>query len=197
MTTDEIKDPQNLDMWLDVNGERRQTGNTRTMIFGVAELVADVSQLHDAAAGRRHHHRHAARRRRSGMKPPHCLKAGDVVTLGIQGLGEQRQKVVPFKGRRVARAGKRRRRPRRLPECHRAARQGRPQIDSSGGRRPLPIAPLRARSRHRRSPRAARLRISAPAPNVHGAIAVRVVDAVDQRAERGVGDRRRCRPPRG
>ena len=41
VTSDEIKDPQNLDMWLDVNGERRQTGNTRTMIFGCAELVAD------------------------------------------------------------------------------------------------------------------------------------------------------------
>src|SRR5947209_4211804 len=44
VTTDEIKDPQNLDMWLDVNGERRQTGNTRTMIFGVADLVADLSK---------------------------------------------------------------------------------------------------------------------------------------------------------
>ena len=44
VTTDEIKDVQNLDMWLDVNGERRQTGNTKTMIFGVAEVVADVSK---------------------------------------------------------------------------------------------------------------------------------------------------------
>jgi 2,4-didehydro-3-deoxy-L-rhamnonate hydrolase len=44
VTTDEIKDVQNLDMWLDVNGERRQTGNTRTMIFGVADLVADTSK---------------------------------------------------------------------------------------------------------------------------------------------------------
>ena len=44
VTKDEIKDPQNLGMWLDVNGERRQTGNTKTMIFGVAELVADVSK---------------------------------------------------------------------------------------------------------------------------------------------------------
>ncbi len=62
VTSDEIKDPQNLGMWLDVNGERRQTGNTKTMIFGVAALVADVSQLHDAAARRRDHDRHAARR---------------------------------------------------------------------------------------------------------------------------------------
>ncbi|MEO6749852.1 MAG: fumarylacetoacetate hydrolase family protein, partial [Casimicrobiaceae bacterium] len=44
VTRDEIKDPQNLDMWLDVNGERRQTGSTRTMIFGAAALVADVSR---------------------------------------------------------------------------------------------------------------------------------------------------------
>src|SRR5438046_2305347 len=44
VTTDELKDPQNLDMWLDVNGQRRQTGNTRTMIFGVADLVADLSK---------------------------------------------------------------------------------------------------------------------------------------------------------
>ena len=100
VTTDEIKDPQNLDMWLDVNGERRQTGNTRTMIFGVAALVADVSAYMTLlpgdiittgtppGVG-------------MGMKPiPQYLKAGDVVTLGIQGLGEQRQKVVAFrKGR--------------------------------------------------------------------------------------------------
>jgi len=44
VTSDEVKDPQNLDMWLDVNGERRQTGNTRTMIFNVAQIVADVSR---------------------------------------------------------------------------------------------------------------------------------------------------------
>ena len=62
VTPDEIKDVQNLDMWLDVNGERRQRGNTKTMIFGVAELVADIVALHDAAAGRRDHHRHAAGR---------------------------------------------------------------------------------------------------------------------------------------
>jgi len=99
VTTDEIKDPQNLDMWLDVNGERRQTGNTRTMIFGVAELVADVSRYMTLLPG------DVITTGTPpgvalGMKPPKWLQAGDVMTLGIAGLGEQRQKVVPYKGRR-------------------------------------------------------------------------------------------------
>ena len=63
VTPDEIKDLQNLDMWLDVNGVRRQTGNTRTMIFGVARARRRRVALHDAAARRRDHHGHAARRR--------------------------------------------------------------------------------------------------------------------------------------
>jgi len=97
VTKDEIKDPQNLDMWLDVNGEKRQRGNTRTMIFGCAHLVWYCSQFMVLAPG-------------DiivtgtppgvglGFKPePKFLKAGDVVTLGIEGLGEQRQVVVPFK----------------------------------------------------------------------------------------------------
>jgi len=100
VTTDELKDQQNLDMWLDVNGLRKQTGNTRTMIFGVADLVADLSKYMTLlpgdiittgtppGVG-------------MGMKPePQYLKAGDVVTLGIAGLGAQTQKVVAFKGRR-------------------------------------------------------------------------------------------------
>jgi len=97
VTRDEIKDPQNLDMWLDVNGERRQTGNTRTMIFGVEHLVWYCSQFFvmepgdiivtgtPPGVG-------------LGFKPePKFLKAGDVVTLGIEGLGEQRQKIVELK----------------------------------------------------------------------------------------------------
>jgi len=100
VTTDELKDPQNLEMWLDVNGVRKQTGNTRTMIFGVADLVADLSKYMTLlpgdiittgtppGVG-------------MGMKPePQYLKAGDVVTLGIAGLGAQTQKVVAFRGRR-------------------------------------------------------------------------------------------------
>ena len=97
VTTDEIKDPQNLDMWLDVNGVRRQTGNTKTMIFGVAQLVADVSKYMTLLPG------DVITTGTPpgvgmGMKPePQYLKAGDVVTLGMKGLGEQKQKVVPFK----------------------------------------------------------------------------------------------------
>jgi len=99
VTSDEVKDPQNLDMWLDVNGERRQTGNTRTMIFNVARVVADVSRYMTLLPG------DVITTGTPpgvalGMKPPVWLKPGDVVTLGIQGLGEQRQRVVPFRGRR-------------------------------------------------------------------------------------------------
>ena len=100
VTTDEIKDPQNLDMWLDVNGERRQTGNTRTMIFGVADLIADLSRYMTLLPG------DVITTGTPpgvgmGTKPePQYLKAGDVVTLGIQALGEQKQKVVAYrKGR--------------------------------------------------------------------------------------------------
>ena len=97
VTADEVKDTQNLDMWLDVNGERRQTGNTRTMIFGVAALVADVSKYMTLLPG------DVITTGTPpgvalGMKPePKWLQVGDVVTLGIQGLGEQKQKVVAFK----------------------------------------------------------------------------------------------------
>jgi 2-keto-4-pentenoate hydratase/2-oxohepta-3-ene-1,7-dioic acid hydratase in catechol pathway len=103
VTADEIRAPQELDMWLDVNGERRQTGNTRTMIFGVAELVADVSRYMTLVPG------DVVTTGTPpgvgmGMKPQQWLHAGDIVTLGITGLGEQRQKVVPFKGRRSAAA---------------------------------------------------------------------------------------------
>ena len=101
VTKDEIKDVQNLDMWLDVNGERkRQRGNTKTMIFGVAELVADVSQYMTLLPG------DVITTGTPpgvgmGMKPPQWLKAGDVVTLGIKGLGEQKQKVVRVQGAKV------------------------------------------------------------------------------------------------
>lgn len=94
VTKDEIRDPQNLDMWLEVNGERRQTGNTRTMIFGVEYIVWYCSQFFilepgdviitgtPPGVG-------------LGIKPqPKFLREGDVVTLGIAGLGEQKQKIV-------------------------------------------------------------------------------------------------------
>jgi 2,4-diketo-3-deoxy-L-fuconate hydrolase len=97
VTADEIKDPQNLDMWLDVNGVRKQTGNTRTMIFGVADIVADLSRYMTLVPG------DVITTGTPpgvgmGMKPnPEYLKAGDVVTLGIAGLGEQKQKVVAYR----------------------------------------------------------------------------------------------------
>jgi 2,4-didehydro-3-deoxy-L-rhamnonate hydrolase len=97
VTTDEIPDPQNLGMWLDVNGERMQTGNTKTMIFGVAHIVWYLSQFmvlepgYVIATG-------TPPGVGQGRKPePRFLKAGDVVTLGVDGLGEQRQQVVKFK----------------------------------------------------------------------------------------------------
>ncbi|MBK1666113.1 2-hydroxyhepta-2,4-diene-1,7-dioate isomerase [Rhodospirillum rubrum] len=92
VTADEIADPQDLDLWLEVNGERRQTGSTRTMIFGVARLVSYLSQimtLHPGdilstgtppGVG-------------LGMTPPTFLQPGDVVRLGVEGLGVQCQKV--------------------------------------------------------------------------------------------------------
>jgi 2-keto-4-pentenoate hydratase/2-oxohepta-3-ene-1,7-dioic acid hydratase in catechol pathway len=101
VTSDEIKDPQNLDMWLDVNGQRRQTGNTRTMIFTVAQLVADVSRYMTLLPGDLIT-TGTPPGVALGMNPPQWLQAGDVVTLGIAGLGEQRQRVVAFKGRRAA-----------------------------------------------------------------------------------------------
>lgn len=96
VTTDEIKDVQNLDMFLDVNGKRMQTGNTRTMIFPIAHLVHYISQFMVLEAG------DVITTGTPpgvglGMKPPVFLKEGDVMTLGIQGLGEQRQTVVPFR----------------------------------------------------------------------------------------------------
>jgi len=99
VTTDEVGNPQNLAMWLDINGERRQTGNTKTMIFGVAALVADVSRYMTLLPG------DVITTGTPpgvgmGMKPQQWLKAGDVITLGVEGLGTQKQKVVAFKGRR-------------------------------------------------------------------------------------------------
>ena len=90
VTPDEVGDPQNLAMWLTVNGERMQNGSTRTMVYGVAFLVSYLSQfmtLHPGdvistgtppGVG-------------LGMKPPRYLKAGDVVELEIEGLGRQKQ----------------------------------------------------------------------------------------------------------
>jgi len=94
VTKDEVPDPQNLHMWLDVNGKRMQDGNTKTMIFGVKKLVSYCSHYMTLlpgdvictgtppGVG-------------MGIKPnPVWLKPGDIVELGIAGLGQQRQKIV-------------------------------------------------------------------------------------------------------
>jgi 2-keto-4-pentenoate hydratase/2-oxohepta-3-ene-1,7-dioic acid hydratase in catechol pathway len=95
VTRDEVPNPQKLDMWLDLNGKRVQSGSTKTMIFGAAKLVSYVSQFMTLEPG------DVITTGTPpgvgmGMKPPVFLKRGDVMTLGIQGLGEQRQKVVAF-----------------------------------------------------------------------------------------------------
>jgi len=96
VTADEVANPQRLDMWLDVNGQQRQRGNTGTMIFDCATLVAYVSRFMTLnpgdlittgtppGVG-------------MGMKPPRYLKPGDVITAGIEGLGTQTQRVARFR----------------------------------------------------------------------------------------------------
>ena len=85
-------------MWLDVNDEKRQRGNTRTMIFGCANLVSYISRFMTLLPGdiiTTGTPPGVA----LGMKPPVYLKPGDVVTLGIKGLGEQHQSVVAWPGK--------------------------------------------------------------------------------------------------
>ncbi len=97
VTADEVADVQNLDMWLDLNGKRMQTGNTRTMIFGVAEIVSYVSQFMTLEPGDLIT-TGTPPGVGLGQKPePFYLKPGDVMRLGIQGLGEQSQTVVPWR----------------------------------------------------------------------------------------------------
>ncbi|MDG2236513.1 MAG: fumarylacetoacetate hydrolase family protein [Arenicellales bacterium] len=93
VTRDEVPDPQNLDMWLEVNDKRHQDGNTRTMIFPVSQIISYLSQCMSLQAGDiiatgtppgvGH-----------GMKPPVYLQPGDVVRLSVEGLGLQQQQVV-------------------------------------------------------------------------------------------------------
>jgi 2,4-didehydro-3-deoxy-L-rhamnonate hydrolase len=96
VTRDEIENVQDLAMSLDVNGQRRQTGSTKTMIFSIAHQLHYISQFMVLEAG------DVVTTGTPpgvalGMKPPMWLKAGDTMTLKIAGLGEQKQKVVPFK----------------------------------------------------------------------------------------------------
>ena len=93
VTPDEIGDPQDLGMWLDVNGERRQTGSTRAMVFGVAEVISYLSQMMTLqpgdviATG-------TPPGVGMGMTPPVYLRDGDVMELGVEGLGAQKTPVV-------------------------------------------------------------------------------------------------------
>lgn len=93
VTRDEIADPQNLSLWLDVDGVRRQTGSTQTMIFGVASLVSYISQFMTLEPGDI-----IATGTPPGVglghKPPIFLQAGQTVHLGVEGLGEQTQRTI-------------------------------------------------------------------------------------------------------
>jgi 2,4-didehydro-3-deoxy-L-rhamnonate hydrolase len=92
-TRDEVPDPQALNMWLDVNGKRYQTGNTKTMVFGVAHLVSYLSRFMTLLPGDLIT-TGTPPGVGMGVKPsPVYLKPGDVITLGIDGLGAQRQSV--------------------------------------------------------------------------------------------------------
>ncbi|MFC5581359.1 fumarylacetoacetate hydrolase family protein [Rhodanobacter terrae] len=93
VTADEIPDPQKLSLWLEVNGHRYQNGNTRTMAFGVAHLVSYISRYMTLLPGDVISSGTPAGVG-LGQHPPTYLRAGDVVELGIEGLGRQRQQVV-------------------------------------------------------------------------------------------------------
>lgn len=95
VTTDEVGDVQNLDMWLDLNGKRMQTGNTKTMIFGVAEIVSYLSEFMTLEPGDLIT-TGTPPGVGLGQKPPLYLKPGDTVRLGIQKLGEQGQTFVEW-----------------------------------------------------------------------------------------------------
>ena len=92
VTKDEIADPQNLELHLDVNGQRMQTGNTSTMIFSVAEIISHLSQMMTLEPGDVIS-TGTPPGVGMGMNPPVYLKAGDVMDVHIEGLGSQRQQV--------------------------------------------------------------------------------------------------------
>lgn len=96
VTPDEVPDPQNLNIWLDVNGQRQQDGNTKTMEFGVHHLISYISNHMTLMPGDI-----IATGTPPGVglgkSPPMFLKPGDEMRLGVEGLGEQRQKVIAYR----------------------------------------------------------------------------------------------------
>jgi 2-keto-4-pentenoate hydratase/2-oxohepta-3-ene-1,7-dioic acid hydratase in catechol pathway len=97
VTADEVPDPQNLDLWLEVDGHRYQSGNTRTMIFGVTYLIAYISQFFSLQSG------DVISTGTPpgvglGQKPPKYLRAGQTMRLSVTGLGIQEQRAVPAAG---------------------------------------------------------------------------------------------------
>ena len=96
VTPDEVPDPQNLNIWLDVNGQRQQDGNTKTMEFGVHHLISYISNHTTLMPGDI-----IATGTPPGVglgkSPPMFLKPGDEMRLGVEGLGEQRQKVIAYR----------------------------------------------------------------------------------------------------
>ena len=101
VTRDEVPNPQKLAMWLDLNGQRMQAGNTKTMIFSVAKIISYVSQFTTLEPGdiitTGTPPGVGMGMKKDGQPAPLYVKKGDVMTLWIEGLGEQRQLVVPFK----------------------------------------------------------------------------------------------------
>ena len=101
VTRDEVPNPQKLALWLDLNGQRMQTGNTKTMVFGVAKLISYVSQFMTLEPGdvitTGTPPGVGMGVKKDGQPAPVYLKRGDVMQLGIEGLGTQTQKVVAFK----------------------------------------------------------------------------------------------------
>lgn len=97
VTSDEIADPQNLHLWLEVNGQRYQDGSTNTMVFGVAFLISYLSRFMSLQPGDIIS-TGTPPGVGLGQKPPAYLRPGDVMVLGVDGLGQQRQAVVAFTG---------------------------------------------------------------------------------------------------
>ncbi|MGA9473476.1 MAG: fumarylacetoacetate hydrolase family protein, partial [Terriglobales bacterium] len=93
VTPDEVPDPQNLEMWLEVDGHRYQNGSTRTMVFGVAHLISYVSRFMSLQSGDIIS-TGTPPGVGFGLKPPIFLRPGNRMQLGINGLGQQNQKVV-------------------------------------------------------------------------------------------------------